>query len=277
MSFVQVHIQAETAFSEIFMAELAEIGYDTFEELEDGLKAYIEHTKFDKKAVLQIIENYKPACDAQVDFKGIEKENWNEQWEKNYDPIEVEDQCRVRATFHDPDPRFPIEIIINPKMSFGTGHHATTWQMLKLQLDIEFKDKKVLDVGTGTGILAIMAGILGACYVEATDIDDWCVENSLENFNLNNFPEIHIQKGPINELSFNHTFDVVLANINKNVLIEELPAYSDLLVKGGYLMLSGFYESDEDDIRDRASEVGMRANQMIVRDQWAAMLFTKNT
>lgn len=275
MGFIQVNIKTDSAYSDIFIAELGEIGFDTFEELEDGLSAFVDETQFDETALNEIIARYKDLAQPIVTTQRIEKENWNEQWEKNYDPIEVEDQCIVRATFHQIEKKYPFEIVINPKMSFGTGHHATTWQMLKLELDLDFKGKNVLDLGTGTGILAIMAGLLGADYIEATDIDEWCIENSRENFQLNNFTHIGLKLGAVTELSFDRKFEIVLANINKNVLLEEIAHYHALMVDGGHLLLSGFYEQDIADLEAAANKLGLELEQSITRNDWAALILRK--
>jgi ribosomal protein L11 methyltransferase len=160
-------------------------------------------------------------------------------------------------------------------MSFGTGHHATTWQMLKLQMEIDHKQKKVLDVGSGTGILAIMANKLGAKLIEATDIDDWCIENSKENFQVNQINDYILKKGVIEKLSFDQKFDIVLANINKNVLLAEIPLYVDLLEKKGTLLLSGYYEKDVEEIKKIAMENNLRHQKTVIKDNWAAMLFAK--
>ena len=224
------------------MAELGEIGFDTFEEVESGLKAYIEAESFNQSVLDEIVSRYKNSFDFSFDINSVEKENWNKKWEENYNPIEVDDRCIVRASFHSIEKKYPIDIVITPKMSFGTGHHATTWQMLKLQLDINFQNKRVLDVGCGTGVLAIMASKLGAKSIEATDIDEWCIENSIENYELNGIKDVKIQRGEISDLQFEDTFDIIIANINKNVLLVEIPFYSNLLVEKGLLLLSGFYE-----------------------------------
>lgn len=258
------------------MAELGEVGFDTFEELDNGLKAYIETENFDQASLDEICSRYQHSFDFNVGTRTVEKENWNKKWEENYDPIEVDERCIVRATFHQPEKNYPIEIVITPKMSFGTGHHATTWQMLKLQMDVDFSDKKVLDVGCGTGVLAIMAAKLGARSIEATDIDDWCIENSRENFELNGLPNVRIQKGEIADLKFDKQFDIILANINKNVLLNEIGHYIKLLAENGLLFLSGFYEGDVEDIASCAHQYELQRTQSSSKDNWAALVFSKN-
>lgn len=179
MLYLEANIEVNAEFSEILVAELAEIGFDTFLENENGLLAYILEEDFDDIAFKQIMETYAPKTTLFYSLKKIEKQNWNEEWEKSFDPIEVSDKILVRASFHESKPNFDHEIIITPKMSFGTGHHETTSQILELQLEIDHKNKSVLDVGTGTGILAILAEKLGANDIKAFDIDEWSDRKSV--------------------------------------------------------------------------------------------------
>ena len=257
------------------MAELGEIGFDSFEETEHGLAAYIAHENYNEANVHEIFDRYKSTTNIDFSSQFIEKENWNELWEENYDPIEVEGRCRVRATFHEPQNQFPIEIVINPKMSFGTGHHATTWQMIKLMLDLDLEGKVVADLGCGTGILAVLAAIKGATQIEATDVDDWCVENSIENFRLNGCEHIGIQKGSIEVVKFDQLFDVVLANINKNVLLHEMHHYANMLKPNGQLLLSGFYHHDVEDITHKAGKYNLSLESNIQKNDWAALMLVK--
>ena len=201
--------------------------------------------------------------------------NWNEEWEKNYDPIVVEDKIYVRATFHKEDNSFPYEIIINPRMSFGTGHHATTWLMLKNQMRVDHKGKTVLDAGTGTAILAIMAEKLGAREVIAYDNNSWSIENAPENVSLNHCRNIEIMEGTIGSLRLGRRFDLILANINKNVLLSETGQYADHLVDGGKLILSGFYEQDDQSIIDCAASSGLELIHSGHRNDWSSLVFVK--
>ncbi|UXP33464.1 50S ribosomal protein L11 methyltransferase [Reichenbachiella agarivorans] len=277
MTFIKLSISCAADFHEIFIAELAEIGFDTFEESEDQLDAYMASNLFQELAVREVIQRYKDLTQAKYSYTEVQKENWNEEWEKNYHPIEVEGKCRVRAVFHDPNPDFEYEIVIFPKMSFGTGHHATTYNMLSLEMQSDFTGKSVIDIGTGTGVLAIMAQKLGATYIEATDIDDWCIENSTENFGLNDMHDVPVHQGVIDELKLTRDkYDVVLANINKNVLLVEMPTYSSLLDTGGVLFLSGFYEADIEDIKNMAAAYNLSLVQTVIKDNWAALKLTKS-
>lgn len=276
MTFTKIIFQTNREFAEILTAELAEMGFDTFEETEKGVDAYILTERYSDSAMREMVKKYETFASIAYKIETIEKENWNEEWEKNYDPIAVDNRCRVRATFHEPDDAFQYEIVITPKMSFGTGHHATTQGMLELQLDGDFSGKSILDVGSGTGILAIMASKLGASYVEATDIDQWCVENGLENFQLNGLQNVDYHKGAIQMLTLNRSaYDIVLANINKNVLLEEMPEYTKVLKKGGTLYLSGFYEEDIPDIKNSTDKHNLFLEKSVIKDNWAALKFSK--
>ncbi|WP_462254037.1 50S ribosomal protein L11 methyltransferase [Ekhidna sp.] len=271
MEFITIKVSCTPEFSDLLIAELFEIGFDSFQEFDDGFEGSCDQSQFDSDAVDSIIKNYP---DISFVVKEQEKINWNEEWEKNYDPIVVRDKCIVRASFHEPQPQFEYEIIVTPKMSFGTGHHATTYQVLDYQMNLDHSNKKVLDVGTGTGILAIMAKKRGASYISATDIDEWCIENSEENFALNNVNDVSLVKGQIEEVN-ESDFDIVIANINKNVLLEQIPAYCDRLKNGGKLILSGFYENDIDDIIEVAKKNGMEKLQTTTRDNWAMLVLNK--
>ena len=207
-------------------------------------------------------------------FKEEEKINWNEEWEKNYDPIDVEGKCLVRATFHDSGENYDYEIIVNPKMSFGTGHHATTYQMLSYQMKLTQEGKKIMDVGCGTGILTIMAAKRGASQLVSTDIDDWCIENSEENFSLNNLSDVKMIKGQIEEVQ-ESDFDIILANINKNVLLDQIQSYSKKLKDGGELILSGFYKDDIPDLEKEALKHGLSKKTETERENWAMMALIK--
>lgn len=276
MTFIKLSIATTPEFGEIFMAELGEIGFDTFEETASGIDAYISSELFQEVSVREIVKRYLNVTEVKYSYIEVEKQNWNEDWEKNYHPIEVEGKCRVRATFHEAKPDFEHEIVIIPKMSFGTGHHATTYNMLSLEMENDFNQKTVLDVGTGTGVLAIMASKLGASHIEATDVDDWCIENSTENFGLNDLNDVPVHLGVIDEIQLTRaSYDVVLANINKNVLLVEIPSYSKLLEKGGTLYLSGFYESDIEDIKNKSEEYNLSLDLTVIKDNWAALKLTK--
>ena len=265
-------IRCPDDFRDILVAELSEIGYDTMMETEDGLEAYILEENFNVEDVDAIIHRYSQAGISYSTGKVVAR-NWNEEWEKNYDPIEVEGKCRVRAVFHDPDPSYPMEIIINPRMSFGTGHHSTTYLMMKHQLHLDHQKKRVLDAGCGTAILAVLAEKLGASEVIAYDNNSWTTENAPENLGLNNCTHTTVMEGTIETIPIEGKFDIILANINKNVLLEEMDKYVSYLSGGGVLMLSGFYEHDEQDLIDHATGLGLKLEKKDNRNHWSSLLF----
>lgn len=257
------------------MAEIAEAGFDTFMETDTGFEAYAEEAKADRRQIEAIQEKYKHVKPLLLLFEKVEKQNWNEEWEKNVDPIIVDDTVLVRAAFHQLNRKFPIEIIITPKMSFGTGHHQTTHLMLSNQMKVDHKGKRVMDAGCGTAILSVMASKVGAKDVEAFDIDEWSVLNGKENAEVNNAPNIRIQQGSISDLKFSESFDIVLANINKNVLIAEMEQYAWHLKPGGHLLISGFYEKDIPDLLGVATKYGLTEARRSDMETWACVLLHK--
>jgi ribosomal protein L11 methyltransferase len=272
MYHTRLLVKCNPEFSEILMAELAEANFDTFLENEDGFEAYVEEDNYDKALVDSIREKYSSATPLTFSFTQIPKKNWNEEWEKSYTPIIVEDKCLVRATFHQVDKRYPYEIIITPKMSFGTGHHQTTYLMIKNMMDVDHRGKRVMDAGCGTAILSIMACKLGAAEVEAFDIDEWSVTNGNENVEINQCRNIHIKQGMIGEVNLSGKFDIILANINKNVLLDEVKVYVQFLNAGGFLLLSGFFTLDIPELLREASKYGLREATRDERETWAALL-----
>ncbi len=274
MDYVQVSITCLEEYREILIAELAAIGFDSFLETDSGLEAYVPQDLFDRDSFDEVIATYRKPASLTVAESIVPKVNWNEEWEKNYDPIEVDRLVYVRASFHAPQPGFQYEIVINPKMSFGTGHHATTFQLLSMQGKIDHQGKRVLDVGSGTGILAIMAHLLGAKQVEAFDIDSWCVDNGNENFDLNGVTT-RMGLGTIREVKPQGPYELILANINKNVLLDELAIYSSLLSSQGLLLLSGFYSEDIDDLVQAAWVQGLFLTMQTTKDNWAALCLQK--
>lgn len=276
MYYTRLQITCQPEFSDILIAELADVGFDTFMETEGGIEAYVEEEKYDTQALESIREKYSSLTSLTFTFDKIQKQNWNEQWEKTYQPINVQDKCLIRAEFHKPEKKFPYEIIITPKMSFGTGHHQTTYLMIKNQMTIDHKNKRVMDAGCGTAILSIMACKLGASTVEAFDIDEWSVVNGEENMAINKCENIHLQQGKINEVDLQGQFDIILANINKNVLLAEIKIYSAYLNPGGLLLLSGFYTHDIDDLLTEASEYKLREITRDDRETWASLLLKQD-
>jgi ribosomal protein L11 methyltransferase len=274
--YIEADCQCKAEYGEIMIAELSQAGFDYFMETEDQghFQAYAEAVNFNEEILKSLSSEY-PMASFSYSLREIPKENWNQTWETHYDPIEVDDFVYIRAHFHPAKEGFAHELVITPKMSFGTGHHATTWQMLKLQSGLDHKGMRVIDLGTGTGILAIMAAKLGAAEVTGTDIDDWSVENSIENAQINGFPDIPFLKGTVSQLGLSGQYDLVFANINKHVLLEEMPHYTKLLKPKGYLLLSGFYEHDIADLLAVAKPLGLKELERSIRNSWAALKLKK--
>ena len=275
MDYVVVKIACHEDFREILQAELAEVGFSSFGDTEKGFEAYAEPTDFDKLAFDDVITRYHKAASIKYELGKVPRRNWNKEWESNYEPILVNDSCAVRATFHPPMPEYEHEIVITPKMSFGTGHHQTTRLMLRHQLEVDHVGKKVLDVGCGTGILAIMASKLGATEVKACDIDEWAVENSRENFELNNCRNIEVRPGTLKESAFEGSYDIILANINKNVLLEEIAYYVQFLKEEGTLLLSGFYEADVNDLMGEAQKHQLKQQALSSEKSWTSLVLKR--
>lgn len=269
-TFTVVPLQPAT---EILIAELASIEFDSFSETETGLQAYILVENEDEEAVrnLQIIQN----DEFSISYirKVIEPVNWNEEWEKNFNPIEVDGQCYIRATFHEPKPTYPYEIVIDPKMSFGTGHHETTYMMVQQILRHDMTKKQVLDMGCGTAILAMLAKMKGADFVKGIDIDEWAIENAIENTKRNSL-NISLALGTA-ELLGTETFDVIFANINRNILLQDATHYIKVLNLNGDLFLSGFYLEDLPIIRETFEKNGVNFVSHIERNNWVSAHFKK--
>jgi ribosomal protein L11 methyltransferase len=275
MYHTRLQVICDPDFSEILMAEIAEAGFDTFLETDQGFEAFAEGDSFDSNLLEEIKNKYAHVNPLLFYQDRIQKKNWNEEWEKNLEPIIVEDKCLVRAEFHKIEKKYPYEIIITPKMSFGTGHHQTTYLMLKAQMQLDHKDKRVMDAGCGTAILSIMASKLGAKEVEAFDIDEWSVINGKENIDNNGCMNIHLQQGKISELTWAGKFDLILANINKNILLAEMRQYSAYLQEGGMLLLSGFYAKDIIDLEIEAKQFNLRTIRTDEKELWATLLLEK--
>jgi ribosomal protein L11 methyltransferase len=254
--------------TDILIAELGELGFDSFVETNNGLLAYVKKENWNSSALqnIQILSNESFRISYEV--SDIEQENWNEQWEKNFDPINVDNQCVVRAPFHD-KPDVAFDIVITPKMSFGTGHHETTHMMLQLVLALDFTGKTVLDMGCGTGVLAILAAMKGASSVDAIDIDNWSYLNAKENVAGNSCEQINVFEGDVSILT-NQKYDIIMANINRNILLSDIPVYIKHLSKGGVLLLSGFYKEDLSLISKVCTANGLSFQENLEKNNWVA-------
>ena len=259
--------------AEILMAELAEVGFDSFVDTPTGIKAYIPKDSWNEQILQDIYLLNNPEFTVSYQITEIEQVNWNEEWEKNFPPIVVEDLCTVRANFH-PVPNTRYDIVITPKMSFGTGHHETTYMMLQQLLPLSLEGTKVLDMGCGTGILAIMAALRGARDITAIDIDPWCVDNAIENVQQNNCSFITIKEGDVSLIT-GEQYNLILANINRNILLSDIPAYTQALFSEGLLLVSGFYVEDLPAIKEKCQEVGLTYLSHIERNRWVSAKFQR--
>ena len=260
--------------NEILVAQLSNLGFEGFIEKSDGIEAYIMD-KYYKESLLeevQILRNTKFSI--QFSFKKDEPINWNSKWESSYDPVIVNNKCIVKAPFHQTF-GYDYEIIIHPKMSFGTGHHETTNMMIQLILDNQLLNKSILDVGCGTAILSILAEKRGAQSIHAVDIDEWSYENSLENIKLNKCKKINIFKGDI-YLVKHKKFDVIMANINRNILLEQIPQYVSCLNDDGFLFLSGFFEDDVSKFKLKIASLNLTLCSKISKNGWVAIKLKKS-
>jgi len=261
---------------DLLVAELANLGFDTFEDQDQGFVAYVPTANLDIQALETVLLQEAGDYDLQYDVQELEQQNWNQLWESNFSPITVDDQCYVRATFHEDRPEFPYQIIIDPKMSFGTGHHQTTSMMLSFVLENDFEGKRVLDMGCGTGILAILASKRGAKELLAVDYDPICVESVKENKELNGTYNIEEKLGS-KEVIEGLKFDTILANINRNILLDQLEVYANDLDAEGELYLSGFYDGEDLSIlTEKAASLGFEFKEKKVLDNWCSAKFIKS-
>jgi len=259
--------------TEILIAELGEAGFESFVENEEGVSAYIQEGDWND-AILEDIQILN-SDEFQISFveEVIEQVNWNSEWEKNFNPIQVDDLVSIRAPFHE-NPNLQYDIVIEPKMSFGTGHHETTHMMVQQLLDMDLTNKKVLDMGCGTGILAIFAEMKGANPTDAIDIDNWCYENSIENVERNNCKNISVFEGDAALLKDKH-YDVIIANINRNILLNDMAHYMNCLNAGGTILFSGFYQEDIPYIDAEVTKYGLKLNKTIERNNWVSLKYNR--
>jgi len=253
---------------DILIAELSALGFDSFLETQDGLLAYVKKELWNPSDLRNVHILANEDFDIDYEISEIEQENWNAKWEENFDPINVDNQCVVRAPFHD-EQDVAFDIVITPKMSFGTGHHETTHMMLQLVLTLDFKDKSVLDMGCGTGVLAILAAMKGARSVDAIDIDNWSYLNAMENMSANKCEQINVFEGDANLLT-DQNYDIILANINRNILLSDISVYAGHIKKGGALLLSGFYKEDIALISKECLAHGLSFQENVEKNNWVA-------
>ena len=275
MDFIELTVEAPRELADILVAELAEVGFDTFEDNDAGFCAYTTEEAFNPDAVVEIMSRYEAIGELSHSHRIITRQNWNAEWEKNFQPLIIAERVSVRAPFHPEPAGVDYDIVIMPRMSFGTGHHETTALMIENQLGVDHKGLRVLDMGTGTGILAIMAEMLGARQILAVDTEPWTVENARDNAAENQCHTIECRLGGVETLADEAPFDLILANINRNVLLEDMHEYARLLPSGRPILFSGFYEEDLAKITAEAARCGLRYQRHRTLRSWVSALFEK--
>ncbi|CAM1372883.1 Ribosomal protein L11 methyltransferase [Tenacibaculum litopenaei] len=259
--------------TEILIAELGSVGFESFVEHEAGVLAYIQKDEWNGSILEDIFILSSDEFSVNFEKKEVAQTNWNAEWEKNFPPIQVADKVSIRAPFHE-NPNLPFDIVIEPKMSFGTGHHETTHMMVQHLLELDLTGKKTLDMGCGTGILAIFAEMKGAEPIDAIDIDNWCYENSVENAARNACKSISVYEGD-SSLLVGKQYDVIIANINRNILMKDMETYTSTLNENGVLLLSGFYREDIPIIDAEVTKYGLSLEKTIERNNWVALRYQK--
>ena len=275
MNYIEVDISLSIKYPycEIVSARLNNIQYESFLDTDNGIKAYIKKDLFNSEMLEQCFSNFDKEIEYSINIKEIQQENWNLKWENSLKPIKIKSNCIIRAEFHKKTD-LDYDIVINPKMSFGTGHHATTYLMMNRMFDIDLVNTNVLDVGCGTGILSILAEKLGAKSILGIDIDEWSIQNSKENKILNNSKRVKVKNCTVSSL-INYKFDIILANINRNVIVNDLTQYRDILNNGGQLLLSGFFDNDEDIIINESRKSGLYLDYKKSKYNWLLLNFRK--
>lgn len=279
MNYIEVafHLKPKAPWSEILTAYLSELGFESFVDSESGILAYIQETDFDKETLLSLnlIENTPEDLSINYEIKSIEAQNWNATWESAFEPVVIGDSLAIVAPFHTDVPATKFTIIIEPKMSFGTGHHQTTRLMSSAMLNLASMPDRVLDMGCGTGVLAILAEQLGAEKVLAVDVELWAYENSIENAARNACSKITVEHGDVQNI-IGQKFDLILANINKNVLKADIQHYADCLTANGRLFLSGFFTSDNDELLSIAKNCNLALDKAYNEENWSCLTLIKN-
>jgi ribosomal protein L11 methyltransferase len=271
-NYILCEINCEQDLSNILMAELGELNFEGFIETDAGFEAYLPEEDFKKEELLLLLKSYH-LPEGNILIKTVVQQNWNAAWESSFEPVCIGSELRIRAPFHTTDASFPIELLIQPKTSFGTGHHETTFTIMELMLNMDMKGKQVFDYGSGTGILAILASKLGSNRIFANDIDTWAAENIFENIGLNQAQGIEFVNGDLSIVPAQE-FDIILANINKNILLASFNELRPLLKKGGAMFVSGFYETDLPDLMLEANSCGFKLMKQVTRNQWTAAELT---
>ena len=275
MNYIEVNISLskKNPFTDIITAELNEIEFESYQETEYGLQAYIQKKLFNEDLLHNSFSILENKVDFSFEIKEIKQQNWNANWESSFQPVVINKKCIVRADFHQATD-MEFEIIITPKMSFGTGHHATTFLMMNEMFKLDLINKTILDMGSGTGVLSVLSEKLGAKNILGIDIDNWAFENAKENIILNNCNRINFEIGDVSNLG-NKKFDIILANINRNIILKDIDAYSTALNCGGQILLSGFYTDDESLILSKAEKLNLNFQMKKQKDNWLLLHLQK--
>ncbi|MAX05473.1 MAG: 50S ribosomal protein L11 methyltransferase [Flavobacteriales bacterium] len=262
-----IRLNEVNPYADILVARLNEIEFESYSEVEDGIRAYVQTQLLDTDAAKEILSEISKLTKVSFTINKVEQKNWNAEWESNYSPVVINDSCVIRAHFHNNFPALKYEIIITPKMSFGTGHHQTTLLMVNEMFNLDLKEKFILDMGSGTGVLAILASKLGARHLIAIDSDEWAFKNAKENSQLNNISNINFIHGDINDIG-DTKFDVVLANISRNVILNDIEIYVDQMKDDGEILLSGFLKEDIPLILEKTGQLGLELVVVKNKDKW---------
>ena len=280
MDYIELHLYispVNTLVSDVLASKLGEIGFESFVECEDGMLAYVSSRDFNEKVFNKVLPKELFGSEIKVTNKIVPGQDWNHEWEKNYfQPIVIGRDCVIHSSFHTNIPVATFDILIDPKMAFGTGHHETTSLMLSELLQLDVKGKSFLDMGCGTAVLAILASLKGAGPILGIDIDEWAVQNALENKKLNNTPDIDIQLGGAELLADAPNFEIIFANINRNILLHDMGSYAAKMNAGSLLYMSGFYESDIPFIQEKAESLGLTYQGFVTKNNWVAVHFVKS-
>jgi len=275
-STVCLQLQMSPDLSEAVVAVLSEVGFYAFEEGDHALSAYVSAKNFHLDQVQQSLSTYFPHHDFKLQSELIAPKDWNAAWEASFTPVQVGGFCEIRPPFHPSSGLTQYEVIVNPRMAFGTGHHATTWLMVEQCSQLDFQGKSVLDMGCGTGVLAILASLLGAGEVTGIDIDPWSFENAPANAQLNGVSGIHFVLGDTTAIPHENCYDIILANINRNVLLKDRDIYLEHLHLGGWIVLSGIYNFDEEKLTQHYLATGLVLKRRVERGDWVSLAFKKS-
>ena len=272
MNYIEVKFTNTEEQNDILLAFLSDTEYEMFDTSDNGLNAYIREENFSEEILNAIIETIPNSKTISYTFSSIPDRNWNEEWESSFEPVIISDKVVIRAPFHKQFQNCKYELIIEPKMSFGTGHHPTTTLMVEMMLELELEEKELLDMGCGSGVLAILAYKMNARKILAVDFDEWAYENTIENCERNNSTSIEVIKGNVNAIK-SRKFDIILANINRNILLADTISYVNCLNKNGYILQSGFLNEDEKLLIQNAESSGLKHIKTNQKEKWSAILF----